>query len=98
MAIGLVLNTAVFITGLVIVVTDAYTFEGMTGIQMTSAAFESVFPWFKYVLSLTAVLFAFAFRLTTRSAPPLPPVNDPMVVPAKVTLLPATLIWPGPVP
>ncbi|MEE3330790.1 MAG: amino acid carrier protein [Myxococcota bacterium] len=51
-------------TGLVIVVTGAYTIEGIGGIQMTSAAFESVFPWFKYVLSLTAVLFAFSTMIS----------------------------------
>jgi AGCS family alanine or glycine:cation symporter len=51
-------------TGLVIVVTDAYTIPDVSGIQMTSYAFESVFPWFKYVLSLIAVLFAFSTMIS----------------------------------
>jgi len=51
-------------TGLVIVVTDAYTIPNISGIQMTSTAFESVFPWFKYVLSLIAVLFAFSTMIS----------------------------------
>ncbi len=51
-------------TGLVIVVTGAYTQPGLSGITMTSWAFESVFPWFKYVLSLTAVLFAFSTMIS----------------------------------
>jgi len=52
-------------TGLVIVVTGAYAHpEAGSGIQMTSFAFESVFPWFKYLLSLTAVLFAFSTMIS----------------------------------
>jgi AGCS family alanine or glycine:cation symporter len=52
-------------TGLVIVVTGAYAVEEAgTGITMTSWAFETVFPWFKYVLSLTAVLFAFSTMIS----------------------------------
>jgi AGCS family alanine or glycine:cation symporter len=51
-------------TGLVIVVTDAYTIPDVSGIQMTSSAFETVFPWFKYVLSLIAVLFAFSTMIS----------------------------------
>ncbi len=48
-------------TGLVIVVTGAYASpEAGEGIQMTSWAFQTVFPGFQYVLSLTAVLFAFS--------------------------------------
>jgi AGCS family alanine or glycine:cation symporter len=31
---------------------------------MTSSAFETVFPWFKYVLSLIAVLFAFSTMIS----------------------------------
>lgn len=51
-------------TGLVIVVTGAYQQPGLEGIAMTSWAFESVFPWFKYVLSLSAVLFAFSTQIS----------------------------------
>ena len=52
-------------TGLVIVVTGAWQApDAGTGITMTSWAFESVFPWFKYILSLTAVLFAFSTMIS----------------------------------
>jgi len=52
-------------TALVIVVTGAYAEPGLPGnIQMTSWAFESVFPWFGYVLSLSAVLFAFSTMIS----------------------------------
>lgn len=30
----------------------------VNGIEMTSSAFESIFPWFKYVLSVVVILFA----------------------------------------
>lgn len=30
----------------------------ISGIELTSSAFESVFPWFKYVLSIVVILFA----------------------------------------
>jgi len=51
-------------TGLVIVVTGAWRQPGLEGIAMTSWAFESVFPWFKYVLSLSAILFAFSTQIS----------------------------------
>ncbi len=52
-------------TGLVIVVTGAWQApDAGSGIQMTSWAFESVFPWFKYVLSTTAILFAFSTMIS----------------------------------
>jgi len=52
-------------TGLVIVVTGAYSHpEAGSGISMTSWAFESVFPWFPKVLSLTALLFAFSTMIS----------------------------------
>jgi AGCS family alanine or glycine:cation symporter len=52
-------------TGLVIVVTGAYAHpEAGSGIAMASWAFESVFPWFRYVLSLTAFLFAFSTMIS----------------------------------
>jgi len=52
-------------TGLVIVVTGAYAHpEAGSGIQMTSFAFETVFPWFRYLLSLTALLFAFSTMIS----------------------------------
>jgi AGCS family alanine or glycine:cation symporter len=52
-------------TGLVIVVTGAFDHpEAGTGIQMTSFAFATVFPWFPIVLSITAVLFAFSTMIS----------------------------------
>jgi AGCS family alanine or glycine:cation symporter len=52
-------------TGLVLVVTGAYAHpEAGTGIAMTSFAFETVFPWFKYVLFLTAFLFAYSTMIS----------------------------------
>jgi AGCS family alanine or glycine:cation symporter len=52
-------------TGLVVVVTGAYTNpEAGSGIAMTSWAFNSVFPGFEYVLSLTALLFAFSTMIS----------------------------------
>ena len=52
-------------TGLVIVVTGAYAApDAGTGITMTSWAFESVFPWFKYILAATAILFAFSTMIS----------------------------------
>jgi AGCS family alanine or glycine:cation symporter len=52
-------------TGLVLVVTGAWTHpEAGAGIAMTSWAFETVFPWFKYVLCLTAFLFAFSTMIS----------------------------------
>lgn len=32
--------------------------KGISGIELTSSAFESIFPWFKYVLSVIVILFA----------------------------------------
>lgn len=56
-----------FLTGLVcllsatiIVSSGAYEHytKGVNGIELTSTAFESIFPWFKYVLSVVVILFA----------------------------------------
>jgi AGCS family alanine or glycine:cation symporter len=52
-------------TGLVIVVTGAWNDPNAgTGIQMTSTAFATVFPWFPVVLSITAVAFAFSTMIS----------------------------------
>ncbi|MBT8473366.1 MAG: alanine:cation symporter family protein, partial [Marinicaulis sp.] len=51
------------ITGLVVIVTGAYLpFVGTSdhGIEITSAAFESAFSWFPYVLLVASMLFAFS--------------------------------------
>ena len=52
-------------TGLVLVVTGAYADpEAGQGIEMTSAAFGSVFPWFPTLLSFIATLFAFSTMIS----------------------------------
>ena len=52
-------------TALVIVVTGAWNNpDAGSGIEMTSFAFASVFPWFPVVLSLTAILFAFSTMIS----------------------------------
>ncbi len=50
------------VTALVIVMTGAYegAGAGMEGVSLTSRAFESVIPWFPYVLALTVFLFAYS--------------------------------------
>ncbi len=54
------------VTAIIIVITGAYLFldpvtgENLGDIQMTSAAFESVFWWFPWVLALAAFMFAFS--------------------------------------
>ncbi|NQY67411.1 MAG: alanine:cation symporter family protein [Flavobacteriales bacterium] len=52
-------------TALVIVITGVYDDQsGMSGIEMTSSAFESVFPWFKFILTLAVVMFAFSTMIS----------------------------------
>ncbi len=52
-------------TGLVLVVTGVHDDPGAgSGIQMTSAAFATVFPWFPVLLSFSAVLFAFSTMIS----------------------------------
>jgi AGCS family alanine or glycine:cation symporter len=52
-------------TGLVLVVTGAYAHpEAGSGIAVASWAFSSVLPWFKYLLALTAFLFAFSTMIS----------------------------------
>ncbi|MEO1252765.1 MAG: alanine/glycine:cation symporter family protein [Pseudomonadota bacterium] len=52
------------LTGLVVVVTgvyEPYLFNpDVVGIEITSAAFESAFGWFPYVLMIASILFAFS--------------------------------------
>merc|ERR1711920_236156 len=52
------------ISGLVLVSTEAYKIDGLTGIQTTSEAFDSVFPGFRYLLSFIALLFAFSTMIS----------------------------------
>ena len=52
-------------TALVIVITGAYQAGGgMSGVELTSSAFESVFSWFPYILAVAVVLFAFSTMLS----------------------------------
>ena len=51
-------------TGLVVVVTDAWKSGSDDGILMTARAFETVIPWFPIVLSIAAVLFAFSTMIS----------------------------------
>ncbi len=52
-------------TALVLVVTGAYQHpEAGTGIAMTSWAFATVFPWFPVLLSVAALLFAYATQIS----------------------------------
>ena len=53
-----------FMTGIVIVVTGAYKIEGVNGVLMTKAAFNTVSPWFSIILSFIIFLFAFSTMLT----------------------------------
>ncbi|MBL91893.1 MAG: alanine glycine permease [Myxococcales bacterium] len=58
-------------TGLVIVMTGAYDMgkygdliKNNKGAALTSAAFESVIPWFPYLLSVAVILFAFSTMIS----------------------------------
>ncbi len=51
-------------TALVIVITGAYGTEGLTGVALTSSAFQSVFPWFGVVLAIAVLLFAFSTMIS----------------------------------
>lgn len=53
------------VTALVIVVTGVYDHrDGLQGVELTSRAFESTIPGFRYVLALTVFLFAFSTVIT----------------------------------
>lgn len=47
------------LTALVIVVTGTYLQEGLSGVELTSAAYATVLPWFPLVLTVSITLFAF---------------------------------------
>ena len=51
-------------TGLVVVITGAYTSGVGDGVEMTAEAFGSVLPWFPSVLSIAVVLFAFSTMIS----------------------------------
>lgn len=51
-------------TALVIVITGSYKTGTGDGIALTSRAFETVMPWFKYILAGAVLLFAFSTMIT----------------------------------
>jgi alanine or glycine:cation symporter, AGCS family len=51
-------------TALTIVITGAYTQVGTEGVQLTSDAFETVFPWFPTVLAIAVFLFAYSTQIS----------------------------------
>ena len=52
-------------TALVIVITGTYQAGGgMSGVELTSMSFESVFSWFPYILAVAVILFAFSTMLS----------------------------------
>ena len=57
-------------TALVILITGAWNNtdwiveQGLAGTSLTSEAFESVLPWFPYILTLAVVLFAFSTMIS----------------------------------
>ena len=46
------------VSALAVVVTGAYLVPGLSGVEITSAAFGTVAPWFTYVLAVAVFLFA----------------------------------------
>ncbi len=54
------------ITAVLIVITGSHNLgqQGLEGVEITSAAFESAFTWFPYVLALAVVLFAFSTMIS----------------------------------
>ncbi len=52
-------------TALVIIYTGFYNNpDNLSGVGLTSAAFESVFPWFKYILAVAIFLFAISTMIS----------------------------------
>ena len=52
-------------TALVIVITGTYSSGGgMSGVELTSTAFESAISWFPYILAVAVILFAFSTMLS----------------------------------
>jgi AGCS family alanine or glycine:cation symporter len=53
-----------FTTGLMLVMSGVYNIENLSGINMTTRAFETVSPMFSWVLGICVILFAFTTILT----------------------------------
>ncbi len=52
------------ISALVIVISGAYQIDGLSGIELTSTAFATVFGWFPVVLMVVIMLFAYSTIVT----------------------------------
>lgn len=52
------------LTALVLIFTGKHEIEGVSGVELTSAAFGSVISWFPYVLSAAVFLFAFSTMIS----------------------------------
>jgi len=65
-SLGPLIDTIVIcaMTGLVVVVTGAYTGEYGDGVAMTSAAYAKTMPWFPVVLTISVVFFAFSTMIS----------------------------------
>ena len=50
-------------TALVITVSGVRA-DGLSGVELTSSAFEQVIPWFPYVLAIVVILFAFSTMIS----------------------------------
>ncbi len=51
-------------TALVVVITGAYTQEGLKGVEITKEAFGSAISWFPVILTLAVFLFAFSTMIS----------------------------------
>ncbi len=51
-------------TALVIIVTGTYNTSTDDGVALTSEAFQTVLPWFPYVLTVAVILFAFSTMIS----------------------------------
>ncbi len=51
-------------TALVIIVTGSYGDANVNGVELTSQAFQTVLPWFPYVLTVAVILFAFSTMIS----------------------------------
>jgi AGCS family alanine or glycine:cation symporter len=52
------------LTALVLIFTGKHEIDGVSGVELTSAAFGSVISWFPYVLSAAVFLFAFSTMIS----------------------------------
>lgn len=50
-------------TALVIIITGQLS-SGLTGVELTSSAFESAFSWFPFILAVAVILFAFSTMIS----------------------------------